>query len=190
MKYIYTNTIKKWKSWNPSIVKNLAIVKKFGDKTEFTIARFHCIIFSFQSLESLTLENYTWHTKDEKYYEDCFSNLTKLVLKNPKMVGIDVEFLDKLGNWCRNLDSITLTLYYRDSFTRVYKFKSKNFFPKLESLTIDGDVSLSLIETLLTSAGQGRLKSLTIYIHQLGIVIWVFILHTVTYKYHSSAIKI
>ena len=87
------------------------------------------------------------------------------------MVGIDVEFLDKLGNWCRNLDSITLTLYYRDSFTRVYKFKSKNFFPKLESLTIDGDVSLSLIETLLTSAGQGRLKSLTIYIHQLGIVI-------------------
>ena len=35
--------------------------------------------------------------------------------------------------------------------------------------SIDGDVSLSLIETLLTSAGQGRLKSLTIYIHQLGI---------------------
>ena len=122
-----------------------------------------------KSLESLTLENYTWLTRDEKYYEACFSNLTKLVLKNPKMVGIDVEFLDKLGSWCQNLTSFTLTLYYRDTFTRVYKFKSKNFFPKLESLTIDGDVSLSLIETLLTSAGEGRLKSLTIYIHQLGI---------------------
>jgi len=122
-----------------------------------------------KSLGSLTLENYTWHTKDEKYYEDCFSNLTKLVLKNPKMVGIDVEFLDKLGNWCKNLTTLTLTLYYRDSFTRVYKFKNTTFFPNLESLTIDGDVSLSLIETLLTSAGEGRLKSLTIYIHQLGI---------------------
>ena len=84
----------------------------------------------------MTLENYTWHTKDEKYYEDCFSNLTKLVLKNPKMVGIDVEFLDKLGNWCKNLKNFTLTLYYRDMFTRVLKYKSKNFFPQLESLTI------------------------------------------------------
>ena len=90
----------------------------------------------FQSLGALTLENYTWHTKDEKYYEDCFSNLTKLVLKNPKMVGIDVEFLDKLGNWCKNLKNFTLTLYYRDMFTRVLKYKSKNFFPQLESLTI------------------------------------------------------
>ena len=90
----------------------------------------------FQSLGALILENYTWHTKDEKYYEDCFSNLTKLVLKNPKMVGIDVEFLDKLGNWCKNLKNFTLTLYYRDMFTRVLKYKSKNFFPQLESLTI------------------------------------------------------
>ena len=122
-----------------------------------------------KSLECLTLENYTWHARDEKYYQDCFSNLTKLVLKNPKMIGIDVEFLEKLGVWCKQLNSFTLTLYYRDMFTRVYKFKPQNFFPQLESLTIDGDVSLSLIETLLTSAGQGRLKSLTIYIHQLGI---------------------
>ena len=122
-----------------------------------------------KALESLTLENYSWHTRDEKFYQDCFLNLTKLVLKNPKMIGIDVEFIDKLGNWCKHLKSFTLTLYYRDMFTRVYKFKGKNFFPKLESLTIDGDVSLALIETLLTSAGDGHLKSLTIYIHQLGI---------------------
>ena len=122
-----------------------------------------------KALESLTLENYSWHTRDEKFYQDCFLNLTKLVLKNPKMIGIDVEFIDKLGNWCTHLKSFTLTLYYRDMFTRVYKFKGKNFFPKLESLTIDGDVSLALIETLLTSAGDGQLKSLTIYIHQLGI---------------------
>lgn len=122
-----------------------------------------------KALESLTLENYSWHSRDERYYQDCFSRLTKLVLKNPKMIGIDVEFLEKLGDWCQNLKSLTITLYHKDLFTRVYKFRGKDFFPKLDSLTIDGDVSLCLIETLLTSAGEGKLTSLTIYIHQLGI---------------------
>lgn len=122
-----------------------------------------------KGLDSLTLENYTWHSRDEKYYQACFSNLTKLVLKNPKMIGIDVEFLEKLGEWCKVLKSLTITLYHRDLFSRVYKFRGPNFFPTLEALTIDGDVSLCLIETLLTSAGEGELKSLTIYIHQLGI---------------------
>ena len=145
-----------------------------------------------KALESLTLENYSWHTRDEKFYQDCFLNLTKLVLKNPKMIGIDVEFIDKLGNWCKHLKSFTLTLYYRDMFTRVYKFKGKNFFPKLESLTIDGDVSLALIETLLTSAGDGHLKSLTIYIHQLGIPSGAFdvmMLRMARYKNNEKIMK-
>ena len=107
-------------------------------------------LFLFPSLGSLTLENYTWHTKDEKYYEDCFSNLTKLVLKNPKMVGIDVEFLDKLGNWCKNLTTLTLTLYDRDSFTRVYKFKNTTSFPnafleKTMSLSSSFNLNFKLI---------------------------------------------
>jgi len=37
----------------------------------------------------------------------------------------------------------------------------KQFLPNLESLTIDGDVSLCLIESLLTSVA--KLKALTIY---------------------------
>ena len=166
----YTDLGGHWDDWKLSRVASwiFKVMQGIKSVTHYYFPYFHKF-FLFQSLGSLTLENYTWHTKDEKYYEDCFSNLTKLVLKNPKMVGIDVEFLDKLGNWCKNLTTLTLTLYYRDSFTRVYKFKNTTFFPNLESLTIDGDVSLSLIETLLTSAGEGRLKSLTIYIHQLGI---------------------
>ena len=72
-----------------------------------------------KALECLTLENYTWHLRDEQYYEECFSHLTKLVLKNPKMIGIDVEFLEKLGEWCINLKNLTITLYHRDIFTRV-----------------------------------------------------------------------
>ena len=42
----------------------------------------------------------------------------------------------------------------------------KQFLPNLESLTIDGDVSLCLIESLLTSVA--KLKALTIYIHRSG----------------------
>ena len=106
----------------------------------------------------------------------CFSNLTRLVLKNPKMIAIDVEFIEKLGRWCSpNLQSLSITLYYRDLFNKVHKFKnpvignsktnSIGFLSKLESLTIDGDVSLCLIESLLTSVSRS-LKSLTIYIHR------------------------
>ena len=105
--------------------------------------------------------------------------MTRLVLKNPKMIAIDVDFVEKLGRWCSpNLKSLSITLYYRDLFSKVHKFKnpvivnssgvkstSIGFLSKLESLTIDGDVSLCLIESLLTSVSQS-LKSLTIYIHR------------------------
>lgn len=125
-------------------------------------------LIRMNALQALTLENYSWQLKDEKYYQQCFGNLIKLVLKNPKQINIGVDFLEKLGMWCGQLKSLAMTLYHRDLFTRVYKF-DHNFFPCLESLTIDGDVSLCLIETLITSAGKGQLTSLTIYIHQLGI---------------------
>ena len=91
------------------------------------------------------------------------------------MIGIDVEFIEKLGRWCTpNLRSLSITLYHRDLFSRVHKFKLPSignantvigFLSKLESLTIDGDVSLCLIESLLTSVSRS-LKSLTIYIHR------------------------
>ena len=96
------------------------------------------------------------------------------------MIAIDVDFIEKLGRWCSpNLRSLSITLYYRDLFSKVHKFKniivgsgsstcktaSTGFLSKLESLTIDGDVSLCLIESLLTSVSRS-LKSLTIYIHR------------------------
>lgn len=59
-----------------------------------------------------------------------------------------------VGIICRQL---SLTLYKPDEIdTRVHHIGGKDFFPKLESLAIDGDVSLGLIETLLIS-----LKKLT-----------------------------
>ena len=95
------------------------------------------------------------------------------------MIAIDVDFVEKLGRWCSpNLQSLSITLYYRDLFSKVHKFKnpmivgsnggkptSIGFLSKLESLTIDGDVSLCLIESLLTSVSRS-LRSLTIYIHR------------------------
>ena len=51
--------------------------------------------------------------QDEIFYRSSFERLTSLVLKNPKMSGINMDFLRKIGRWCRNLTSFTLTLYYR-----------------------------------------------------------------------------
>ncbi len=116
----------------------------------------------FTSLESLELQNYSWNDRDEKYYKACFENLTRLVLKNPKQVGIDPEFVEKIGKWCRSLRSLAVTLYHRDMFSRVHRFPDP-FFPKLDTLVIDGDVSLNLIESLLVST---KPTSLTIYILQ------------------------
>ena len=113
-------------------------------------------------MESLELQNYSWNDRDEKHYKTCFSNLTRLVLKNPKQIGIDPEFIEKIGKWCGNLRSLALTLYHRDLFSRVHRFCDP-FLPKLETLVIDGDVSLNLIESLLVST---KPISLTIYIHQ------------------------
>ena len=107
------------------------------------------------------------------------------------MIAIDVDFIEKLGRWCSpNLRSLSITLYYRDLFSKVHKFKnlvvgsgsstgkatSTGFLSKLESLTIDGDVSLCLIESLLTSVSRS-LKSLTIYIHRQVIYDSICVLH-------------
>jgi hypothetical protein len=70
--------------------------------------------------------------------------------------------MEKIGRWCGNLRSFALTLYHRDLFGRVHRFAA-DFLPRLETLVIDGDVSLHLIESLLVST---KPISLTIYIHQ------------------------
>ena len=119
----------------------------------------------FSSLESLELQNYSWNDRDETFYRSCFSKLTRLVLKNPKQIGIDPDFIEKIGRWCNALKSFAITLYHRDLFNRVHRFSRDGFLPKLETLVIDGDVSLNLIESLLVST---RPISLTIYIHQVG----------------------
>ena len=64
-------------------------------------------------LKRLIMTNYTWIAQDEIFYRSSFERLTCLVLKNPKMSGINMEFLRKIGLWCVNLTTFTLTLYYR-----------------------------------------------------------------------------
>ena len=139
-------------------------------------------------LQILKLENYTWRVRDdESLHRGIFSNLTKLVLKNPKQIQVDKGFLVKLGSYCLELKHLSFTLYQRDHFgNKAYLIRARKtpFFPKLESLTLDGDVSLGLIETFLLSVinlkslGKSHLSRrfinmtfqpiLAIFIHNLG----------------------
>lgn len=125
------------------------------------------VLPNFRHLHTLKLENCSWTAREEPCYKMVFSNLIKLELKNPKTLIIDQHFILKLGKWCPNLTKLSITLYQPDVLTKPMALGSNaEFFPKLESLAIDGDVSLHLIETLLISS---TLKSLTIYIHDLSV---------------------
>lgn len=121
-----------------------------------------------ESLKKLVMTNYSWAVRDEIFYQPAFENLTTLVLKNPKMAGVNLEFLKKIGSWCQNLTNFTLTLYYRDLLTTTTKVSRRaDFFPQLQCLTIEGDASLSLMETLLVSIQD--LLSLSIFVHSFSV---------------------
>ena len=120
------------------------------------------------SLQKLVMTNYSWASQDEIFYEQAFERLTTLVLKNPKMAGVNLDFLKKIGKWCVNLTSFTLTLYYRDLLTTTTNIRHRgDFFPRLRSLTIEGDASLCLMETLLTSVRD--LYNLSIFVHSFSV---------------------
>jgi len=119
-------------------------------------------------LKRLIMTNYTWIAQDEIFYRSSFERLTCLVLKNPKMSGINMEFLRKIGGWCVNLTTFTLTLYYRDLLTSTTRVKDRSeFFPRLKSLTIEGDASLCLMETLISSITN--LATLSIFVHSFSV---------------------
>ena len=128
------------------------------------------LIPNFEKIDVLRLDNYSWSARDETHWKNVFQNITKLTLKNPRQVVVDKELILKIGTWCQNLKSFSLTLYQPDIFTRVHIMHGSvkaEFFPKLEGLALDGDVSMPLIESLLVSVSH--LKRLTIYIHDLGL---------------------
>jgi len=119
-------------------------------------------------LQKLVMTNYTWVSQDDFFYQPAFERLKTLVLKNPKMSGINIEFLKKIGLWCKNLTNFTLTLYYRDLITSSVKMKKRSeFFPSLKNLTIEGDASLCLMETFLSSVTD--LESLSIFVHSFSV---------------------
>ena len=90
-----------------------------------------------------------------------------------------MDFLRKIGLWCVNLTTFTLTLYYRwstpssstsprDLLTSTTKVRDRTqFFPKLQHLTIEGDASLCLMETLISSITN--LASLSIFVHSFSV---------------------
>eukprot|EP00092_Neocalanus_flemingeri_P033846 GFUD01036807.1.p1 GENE.GFUD01036807.1~~GFUD01036807.1.p1 ORF type:complete len:552 (+),score=114.11 GFUD01036807.1:151-1806(+) len=120
------------------------------------------------SLQKLVMTNYSWVSQDDLFYQPAFERLKTLVLKNPKMSGINIDFLKKVGLWCKNLTNFTLTLYYRDLITSSIKIKNRSeFFPSLRSLTIEGDASLCLMETLISSITD--LQSLSIFVHSFSV---------------------
>lgn len=136
-------------------------------------------------LKRLIMTNYTWIAQDEIFYRSSFERLTCLVLKNPKMSGINMDFLKKIGLWCVNLTTFTLTLYYRsdnsyyetqmfklfshrDLLTSTTRVKDRSeFFPRLRNLTIEGDASLCLMETLISSITN--LATLSIFVHSFSV---------------------
>ena len=120
------------------------------------------------SLQKLVMTNYSWASQDDLFYQPAFERLKTLVLKNPKMSGINIDFLKKIGLWCKNLTNFTLTLYYRDLITSTIKMTNRSeFFPSLRSLTIEGDASLCLMETLITSITN--LETLSIFVHSFSV---------------------
>jgi len=79
-----------------------------------------------------------------------------------------MEFLRKIGLWCVNLTTFTLTLYYRDLLTSTTRVKDRSeFFPRLRNLTIEGDASLCLMETLISSITN--LATLSIFVHSFSV---------------------
>ena len=51
------------------------------------------VLPNLEKLEILRLENFSWHSKDVTPLLSVFARLTKLVLKNPKQVVVDKDFI-------------------------------------------------------------------------------------------------
>jgi len=120
------------------------------------------------NLQKLVMTNYSWIAQDEIFYKPAFERLRTLVLRNPKISGVNIDFLKKIGSWCKNLTTFSLTLYYRDLLTSTVRMRDRSeFFPNLKNLTIEGDASLCLMETMISSITN--LESLSIFVHSFSV---------------------
>lgn len=70
-----------------------------------------------------------------------------------------------IGNWCRELHTLTIAVYNNEGFVNTsHRISNKEiFFPQLKSLMFEGDVSIELIETFLSAIRD--LEKISIYVH-------------------------
>ena len=116
------------------------------------------------SLEDLTLSCYAWVSFNELQLKSTVENLRVLTLRNPKILGIDINLLKNMGKWCLSLESLTIAVYNEGFVTTSHHIPDKEtFFPKLKILMFEGDVSIHIIETFLLSV-KG-MEQLSIYVH-------------------------
>lgn len=117
-----------------------------------------------RTLDNLTLSCYAWNTINEIQMKTSLENLRVLMLRNPKIMGIDINFLKNLGKWCVHLESLTIALYSEVFLTSSQRISTRDvFFPKLKCLMFEGDISIFLIETILFAVKN--LEKLSIYVH-------------------------
>ena len=101
-------------------------------------------------LRCLLYSNFAWASIDETQLT-TFSLLTSLTLRNPKYC-IEAAQLLRLGQWCRSLETLTLADYNRDSLSvPIVVPPHGTFFPSLTSLVLEGDISLNLLASFLSS---------------------------------------
>ena len=125
----------------------------------------------FEKLHSLTMSWYGWITSYPVQVQNSFENLKVLNLRNPKIQGFfDFDFLKSLGNWCLNLECLTIAIYTESLQQQGSTFNStrrispiETFFPKLKTLMFEGDIAIKLIETCLFAIK--KLEKLSIYVH-------------------------
>ena len=118
-----------------------------------------------KSVENLTLSCYAWLSLNEIQLKASLENLKILTLRNPKILGIDMKLMKDIGNWCRELHTLTIAVYNNEGFVNTsHRISNKEiFFPKLKSLMFEGDVSIELIETFLSAIRD--LEKISIYVH-------------------------
>ena len=103
------------------------------------------------SLLALQLTSFSWDIIEDTYFSALCQNLTSLTLKFSKY-SIEPPHLEKIAEWCRALENLTLAFYTRDSFivplSGPYR---QTFFPQLKNLVLEGDISINLLATFLSS---------------------------------------
>ena len=103
------------------------------------------------NLLSLQCTSFTWDIIEDTYFSALCRNLTSLTLKFPRN-SIEPSHLLRIGECCQSLQSLTLAFYIRDSFiVPVTSPTRQPFFPQLKNLVLEGDISINLLASFLSS---------------------------------------